>query len=112
MQLTQEQLKIFIAEQVQKMLLAEGIDIDKIKKIQSLKLDSPTEVKEEAILVVNENIKIEEEFETIVPNNESTTSFVNIEPDESIVKDVKKLNEEFKRMKELVDFRSPLFKRD
>lgn len=112
MQLTQEQLKTFIAEQVQKMLLAEGIDIDKVKKIQSLKLITPTEVKEDVILEVNENTKIAEEFETIAPNNESTSSFMSTEPDESIIKDVKKLNEEFKRMKELVDFRSPLFQRD
>jgi len=80
---TKEELKKYLQTEIEKMAILEGW----------IKVDN-TSTKELSIQSENSNSEIVKESE-----------FVQLE-------DVKLLAEEVKRMKELVDFRSPLLKKD
>ncbi len=101
MKLTKEQFKLYILSEVKKLGQAEGwLPRDETPKIA---IDSAPV---ENTTVLSENSIIAKDTETIISE---TPAII----DEKItVSDVKKLNEEFKRMKHLVDFRSPLLMKD
>lgn len=109
MKLSKKQFKEYILQEVKKLALKEGI---------LLKENNVDVVNEPAKDIINNEAKkeevaslkpktISEEFETVIPvpdDNQTEPKFD--------VKDVKKLNEEFKRMKQLIDFRNPLLNKD
>lgn len=96
MRLTKVQFQEYIFSKVKKIAMEEGwlpaAEVNLIKEEPTI---------EETLSITNDKAPIEilteKEFEKVSAPNESVTS-----------KDVKKLTEEFKRMKQLVDFRSPL----
>lgn len=91
MKLTQEQFKQFILAEVKKIALEEGW----------IATDS---------LVVSEGVKSNEEAPIVT--EEVTTEQEIVEEPKIEIAEVKRLAEEFSRMKELVDFRRPLLSND
>lgn len=93
MTLSKQQLKDFILSEVKKIITAdENLNLPDNKIIQEATADLNIE-------------NLNEEFETVLPATEEKN-------ESEIIGDVKKLSEEFKRMKQLVDFRSPLLMKD
>jgi hypothetical protein len=91
--LSKQQLKDFILSEVKKIITAdENLNLPDNKIIQEATADLNIE-------------NLNEEFETVLPATEEKN-------ESEIIGDVKKLSEEFKRMKQLVDFRSPLLMKD
>lgn len=87
MKLTKKQLKEFILQEVEILSKSEGWDIDTTNESEEVQ------------------ININEDFE-------DSTNITNEEIEKIELTEVKSLAEEFKRMKDLVDFRSPLLKKD
>ena len=113
MKMSKEEFKNYLVAEVKKIALSEGInasnsDILEIlknlkKKLTTVKLSEGTiDVKS----ISKENLN--ESFTVIPPDSATPTTEDAIEG----AKEVKQLNEEFKRWKHLVDFRSPLLNKD
>lgn len=88
-----EQLKKVILEELKKMVVQKQSVSDNQLQEQIVKED-----------ILNVNTATKEDFEDVNPKE----IIIDTEEARKEAKEVKKIAEEFKRMKELVDFRSPL----
>jgi len=116
MKLTKEEFKQYIISEVTRIGLAEGwlttdsnseqIEIPVIQESkETTTVQEPSKTQNEIALISESTEKLDKilknDLDTAAPAVDTTTPL-----------EVKKLNEEFKRMKQLVDFRSPLLIKD
>ncbi len=119
MKLTKEEFRQYILSEVKKMAQEEGWLPENFIQNSTLEsVETPiTDVVTEDVITSTTNSELQEEVLTIAESaNNSVTKllkeeFEPVAPSAEIV-EIKQLNEEFKRWKQLVDFRSPLLIKD
>ncbi len=101
--MTQEELTKYLINEIKQITLQEGItasDSDVAEILTNLHREL------ECIKILSKN-DLNESFSPVKPEETPTTEEVL-----ENVKEVKQLNEEFKRWKQLIDFRSPLLNKE
>ena len=113
MKLSKEELEEYIITQIKDVIINEGVKMDDklIKQILSHLEKEFSKSDQNIYHMSNEELL---NIRNVDSKEDLNESFSVIKPEDIIenVEEVKKLNEEFKRMRHLVDFRSPLLMKD